>query len=165
MCCGGWSPSIGNWSLVSRHWRSCATVLFGHLSLCLALSDLAADGNSLFLNWSGSGKTKSLQEWLFWRRSWFQSIGLLFIFTVSAGHVMEASLGYYINPLVNVLLATVFERTVESVGDDCLWFGSCWSDHAFGANWCDPLCFTDHGFSFSTYGLIKNTYQSVLQRD
>ena len=69
-----------------------------------------------------------------------------FIFTVSAGHVMEASLGYYINPLVNVLLATVFERTVESVGDDCLWFGSCWSDHAFGANWCDPLCFTDHGF-------------------
>ena len=68
---------------------------------------------------------------------------------------MEASLGYYINPLVNVLLATVFERTVESVGDDCLWFGSCWSDHAFGANWCDPLCFTDHGFSFSTYGLIK----------
>ena len=20
------------------------------------------------------------------------------------------------------------------------------SDHAFGANWCDPLCFTDHGF-------------------
>ena len=38
----------------------------------------------------------------------FQFNWFTFIFTVSAGHVMEASLGYYINPLVNVLLATVF---------------------------------------------------------
>ncbi|MGO2100888.1 EamA family transporter RarD [Vagococcus salmoninarum] len=35
--------------------------------------------------------------------NWF-----IFIFTVSNGKVIDASLGYYMNPLVNVLLATVF---------------------------------------------------------
>ncbi|WP_163654555.1 EamA family transporter RarD [Listeria sp. PSOL-1] len=35
--------------------------------------------------------------------NWF-----IFIFTVNSGHVTEASLGYYINPLVNVLIATLF---------------------------------------------------------
>lgn len=35
--------------------------------------------------------------------NWF-----IFIFTVNSDHVLEASLGYYINPLVNVLLATIF---------------------------------------------------------
>lgn len=42
--------------------------------------------------------------------NWF-----IFIFTVNSGHVTEASLGYYINPLVNVLIATVFfKRTSQS---------------------------------------------------
>ena len=31
----------------------------------------------------------------------------IFIFAVNSGHVLQASLGYYINPLVNVLLGTV----------------------------------------------------------
>lgn len=35
---------------------------------------------------------------------------LLFIRAVSSGHVVEASLGYYINPLVSVLLGMVFLR-------------------------------------------------------
>jgi len=35
--------------------------------------------------------------------NWF-----IFIFAVSANHVLSASLGYYINPLVNVLLALIF---------------------------------------------------------
>jgi chloramphenicol-sensitive protein RarD len=33
---------------------------------------------------------------------------LVFIWAVNAGHVLEASLGYFINPLVNVLLGVVF---------------------------------------------------------
>lgn len=35
--------------------------------------------------------------------NWF-----IFIFSVSSGKVIDASLGYYMNPLVNVVLATVF---------------------------------------------------------
>lgn len=37
--------------------------------------------------------------------NWF-----LFIWAVNAGHVLEASLGYYVNPLVNVLLGRLFLR-------------------------------------------------------
>ncbi|MEF2073439.1 EamA family transporter RarD [Consotaella aegiceratis] len=32
----------------------------------------------------------------------------VYIYAVASGHLMEASLGYYINPLINVLLATIF---------------------------------------------------------
>jgi chloramphenicol-sensitive protein RarD len=35
---------------------------------------------------------------------------LLYIWAVNAGHMLQASLGYYINPLVNVLLGMVFLR-------------------------------------------------------
>lgn len=44
--------------------------------------------------------------------NWF-----IFIFTVNDGHVISASLGYYINPLVNVLLATVFLKEKLSRGE------------------------------------------------
>ena len=33
---------------------------------------------------------------------------LVYVYAVQTGHVLAASLGYYINPLVNVLLGTVF---------------------------------------------------------
>jgi chloramphenicol-sensitive protein RarD len=35
---------------------------------------------------------------------------LVFIWAVNAGHVLESSLGYFINPLVNVLLGVIFLR-------------------------------------------------------
>jgi chloramphenicol-sensitive protein RarD len=35
---------------------------------------------------------------------------LVYIWAVNAGHVLEASLGYFVNPLVNVLLGVVFLR-------------------------------------------------------
>ncbi|MBW2635194.1 MAG: EamA family transporter, partial [Deltaproteobacteria bacterium] len=35
---------------------------------------------------------------------------LIYIWAVNAGHLLQASLGYYINPLVNVLLGMVFLR-------------------------------------------------------
>ncbi|WP_430536316.1 EamA family transporter RarD [Listeria rocourtiae] len=44
--------------------------------------------------------------------NWF-----IFIFTVNDGHVISASLGYYINPLINVLLATIFLKEKLSRGE------------------------------------------------
>lgn len=41
--------------------------------------------------------------------NWF-----IFIFTVGHGKVIDASLGYYINPLINVILATIFLK--ERIG-------------------------------------------------
>ncbi|MCQ4164195.1 EamA family transporter RarD [Tahibacter harae] len=33
---------------------------------------------------------------------------LIFVFAVNSGHLLDASLGYYINPIINVLLAVLF---------------------------------------------------------
>ena len=41
---------------------------------------------------------------------------LIFIWAVNNGHVVETSLGYYLNPLLNVLLAVVFLREKPSRG-------------------------------------------------
>jgi chloramphenicol-sensitive protein RarD len=35
---------------------------------------------------------------------------IVYIWSVNSGHILEASLGYYVNPLVNVLLGVVFLR-------------------------------------------------------
>jgi chloramphenicol-sensitive protein RarD len=40
---------------------------------------------------------------------------LIYIYTVNSGHMVEASLGYYMNPLFNVLLGVVFLRERLSV--------------------------------------------------
>ena len=41
---------------------------------------------------------------------------LIFIWAVNNGHVVETSLGYYLNPLLNVLLAVVFLREKPNRG-------------------------------------------------
>jgi chloramphenicol-sensitive protein RarD len=79
-----------------------------------------------------------------------------FIFTVNAGRIMEASLGYYINPLVNVLLATVFlkERLSRSGFIACVLaaIGVILLSIQTGAI---PYASLIMAFSFGTYGLIK----------
>lgn len=81
---------------------------------------------------------------------------LVFIFSVASDHVIEASLGYYINPLLNVFLATFFlkERlnkaewvsvTIAAGGVLCmtLYYGNFpWAALTLAA-------------TFSFYGLIK----------
>lgn len=79
-----------------------------------------------------------------------------FIFTVSSNRVMEASLGYYINPLVNVLLATLFlkERLSRSGMIACTLaaIGVAILSIQTGVI---PISSLIMAFSFGTYGLIK----------
>lgn len=79
-----------------------------------------------------------------------------FIYTVSQGHVLEASLGYYMNPLVNVLLATLFlkERLSRSGMIACVLAltGVILLSIQTGAI---PVASLIMAFSFSFYGLIK----------
>lgn len=81
---------------------------------------------------------------------------LAYIFAVQGGHVLAASLGYYINPLVNVLLGTVFlkERlsrmqwvavALAAVGVTFLAFG------ALDTLWISLTL----AFSFGSYGLVR----------
>lgn len=83
--------------------------------------------------------------------NWF-----IFIFSVGSGQVIEASLGYYINPLVNVVLATVFlkERLGRAEFVACLLA-------ALGVfalalqNGVIPWSSLAMAVTFSLYGLIK----------
>lgn len=79
-----------------------------------------------------------------------------FIYTVSQGHVTEASLGYYMNPLVNVLLATIVlkERLSRFGIIACLLAltGVILLSIQTGTI---PVASLIMAFSFSTYGLIK----------
>ncbi len=80
----------------------------------------------------------------------------LFVWAVNNGHVLEASLGYFINPLVNVVLGMVFLRerlrpaqwipvTLASAGVLYLTF-------SFGRL---PWIALGLAFSFGFYGLVK----------
>lgn len=81
-----------------------------------------------------------------------------FIYTVSQGHVTEASLGYYMNPLVNVLLATIVlkERLSRFGIIACLLAltGVILLSIQTGTI---PVASLIMAFSFSTYGLIKKS--------
>lgn len=79
-----------------------------------------------------------------------------FIYTVNASQVTQASLGYYMNPLVNVLLATlILKEPLSRTGKiACLsaFIGVALLTLQTGTV---PLTSLTMAFSFSIYGLIK----------
>jgi chloramphenicol-sensitive protein RarD len=81
---------------------------------------------------------------------------LTFIFAVQAGHVLAASLGYYINPMANILFGTLFLKERLSV---LQWLavtlaGAGVAILALGA--LDTLWISlTLALSFSTYGLVR----------
>ena len=79
-----------------------------------------------------------------------------FIYTVSQGHVTEASLGYYMNPLVNVLLATIVLKEKLSrfgmIACGLALTGVLLLTFQTGVI---PVASLIMAFSFSLYGLIK----------
>lgn len=87
----------------------------------------------------------------------------MFIWAVSNGHVLQTSLGYYINPLVSVLLAFIFlkERfnTFETLAIVSVAIGVIYMTMKIGEF---PIISLMLAFSFGIYGLLKNWY--VLKR-
>ena len=83
--------------------------------------------------------------------NWF-----VFIWAVNAGHVLETSLGYFMSPLVNVLLGAIFLRERLSraqIASVLLASGAvCYLTFGFGRlPWVAlALC-----FSFGVYGLLR----------
>lgn len=79
-----------------------------------------------------------------------------FIFSVSSGHVTEASLGYYMNPLVNVLLATIFlKEKLSRWGVVACLFAFTGVLLLTIQSGVIPWASLIMAFSFSIYGLIK----------
>ena len=80
----------------------------------------------------------------------------LYIWAVNNGHVVESSLGYFINPLVNVLLGVLLlhERlnTAQRVAVACAALGVAWLTWQLGA---PPWIALGLALSFGGYGLIR----------
>lgn len=83
-----------------------------------------------------------------------------FIYTVSIGQVTQASLGYYMNPLVNVLLATVFlKEPLSRFGKVACGFALAGVLLLTIQAGTIPVASLVMAFSFSFYGLIKKSLQ------
>ncbi|MCS6845793.1 MAG: EamA family transporter RarD [Caldilineales bacterium] len=83
---------------------------------------------------------------------------LVYIWAVNHGHIVDASLGYFINPLVNVLLGVVFLRERLRVGQ---WVavavalaGVSYLTWSLGQL---PWIALFLAFSFGVYGLVRKT--------
>lgn len=81
-----------------------------------------------------------------------------FIWAVNNGHIVETSMGYYINPLVSILFAVVFLRErldkMQLAAITCAFIGVASMVYSFGKiHWVSlTLAFT---FTFALYGLLK----------
>jgi chloramphenicol-sensitive protein RarD len=81
---------------------------------------------------------------------------LVYVYAVVSGHVLEASLGYFLNPLVNVLFGTVLlrERLTRLQGAAVLLAAAgvaLLAAHATGAIWISLAL----ALSFSSYGFLR----------
>ena len=83
---------------------------------------------------------------------------LIYIWAVNAGHLLQASLGYYINPLVNVLLGMAFLkerlRRPQAFAVLLAALGVLYLTFFFGQF---PWIALSLAFSFGLYGLIHKT--------
>jgi chloramphenicol-sensitive protein RarD len=83
--------------------------------------------------------------------NWF-----LFIWAINSGHILQTSLGYYINPLVNVLLGVVFLRErlrrLQLVAVGLAAVGVTYLTLSYGQF---PWVSLALAFSFGFYGLIR----------
>jgi len=88
--------------------------------------------------------------------NWF-----IYVWAVNADHVVDASLGYYINPLVNVLLGWLAFRDglnrAQSVAIALAGAGVCVSLVHFGKL---PWIALSLAFSFGTYGLVRKVVRT-----
>jgi chloramphenicol-sensitive protein RarD len=81
---------------------------------------------------------------------------LVFIWAVNSGHVLQSSLGYYINPLISILLAMVFLKEkstrLQIVSFILAAFGVIYLTVSYGVfPWVSLLL----AISFAVYGLLK----------
>ncbi len=129
-------------------WR----VVFGFLT---ALALIAVTKN--FKNLTATFKDKKSIAWIATSSIFIFINWLVYVIAISEHHVVESSLGYFINPLVTILLAVVFLREKLSRLQ--------WVAVGFGALAVTVLTF-DYGRlpfialilagSFGIYGLAKN---------
>jgi chloramphenicol-sensitive protein RarD len=83
---------------------------------------------------------------------------LVYVWGVNAGHIVEASLGYFINPLLSILLGLIFLkerlRPLQWLPVGLAAMGVIYLTWAYGSL---PWIALSLAFSFGFYGLVKKT--------
>ncbi len=155
--------AYGIWGLVPIYFKS-----VGHVSPLEILSHrviwsvpLTAFLIAFARDWSGL--RRSLGSGRVWRTLLVTALlvtvnWLIFIYAINTDRILQASLGYYINPLVNVLLGVVFLRErlrpLQVVAVLFAAAGTANLTIQFGRF---PWIALVLAFSFGTYGLLRKT--------
>jgi chloramphenicol-sensitive protein RarD len=149
------------WGLVPLYWKMLqevpATEILAHRmvwSLLVVLLLLAYQGHWRWLRGAVQNRRTLL--------AYFVSAALIavnwfvYIWAVNTGHIVETSLGYFINPLVNVLLGIVFLREKlrlwQVISITLAACGVLYLTVSYGAL---PWIALTLAFSFGLYGLIR----------
>lgn len=153
------------WGLAPLYWKLVASVpaveVLAHRVLwSLPLLTLAAWLNGGLRSLRGIGR----REWgLFALGAFFLSINWgLFVWAVASGRVVDASLGYYINPLVSVVLGVAFLgerlRRVQWVAVGLAAGGVVWLTVALGTL---PWVSLALAGSFGMYGFLQKRHTTI----
>lgn len=151
------------WGLVPIYWKCLkhvpATQLLGHRiawSFILLAAVLFATRKWPELRALVSGR-RVLRTYFFAAvligLNWF-----IYVWSVNAGYIVEASLGYFINPLLSVLLGVIFLRErlrlFQWIAVGLAAVGVVYLTAAYGRLPWIALCLA---FTFGFYGLVKKT--------
>lgn len=110
------------WGLLPVYWRSFESLLAGEILAHRVIWSFVFMALLLFV---GRGKMAQLRKMFTNRKTLLvvaassiliSSNWLIFIWAVNNGHVIETSIGYYITPLFNVMLAVLFLREKPNLG-------------------------------------------------
>ena len=150
------------WGILPLYWRLLAQINSMHILAFRILLSLLLCGGILF--------TRKNFSWLLFYRDRAKGISLvlasfavciswgLYIWAVNRGHTIEAALGYYITPLISIVLGMVFFKEklkpLQIAAFALAFLGVLFLTIMTGSLPWIPLGLA---FSFSLYGLLKKT--------
>jgi len=140
-----WLDQVGHWEIVAHRviWALPILALFLWLR----------DGRALFPKLRISAREVM---WLSLSAAFLSTNWLVFVWAVVNGQVLATSMGYFINPLVNILLGFIFLRerltANQTVAVSLAAMGTAYLGWFLGAT---PWISVTLALSFGTYGLVR----------
>lgn len=152
--------SYGVWGVFPLYWKMLLHVpaqqILAHRivwSLIFLFLILAWRRDKIFLQYITSPRTLGI---LFITAALIGGNWFVYIYAVNSNHIVEASLGYYINPMVNILLGVIFlkERLsrIQIIAVAFAFAGVAFLTFHHGRV---PVISLFLGFSFGIYGLLR----------
>lgn len=152
-----------SWGLLPIYWKSLVSVpayeILGHRiswSMVFTLSLLLVFGRAK--EFTGYLKNRKILLALLGSSVLLSSNWIIYIWAVNEGYVVETSLGYFINPLLNVFLGVVFLKERLRIGQAAALFialsGVIYLSISYGRV---PWIALSLALTFGFYGLVRKT--------